>query len=239
LAILGAGAFVALVAAVGIVQGTSPRTFTAAQQKQITNWEYGQRWRDLPAGTIFPSSVSYTPPNELNDDSSLTLSAHRVGIAPQASCTAAADPNAAALLDRNGCSAMIRATYVDETDSFVVTVGTAVLPSTAQASAAAAAIDGAGPTPAIGLSVQAMSVSGTPASEFTDKRRQLSGIVAQGTYVVLYTVGYADGRPQQKISQDSYTTDEMTSLGTGVALHVLSTLAAPVPPPRCPGVPGC
>lgn len=221
--------------------GAGPRNFTTAQQRQITNWEYGKRWRDLPAGTIFPASVSYAPPESLDDDPSLTLTARRVGIADQASCASAADPTAAALLDRDGCAAMLRATYVDETDSFVVTVGAAVLPGTASAQRAAQSITRAEGSSGLGSTVQTVPFKGTPAGEFTDQRRQLSGVVSRGTYVVLYTVGFADGRPKQHVSQDGYTADEMTSMGRGVANGVLSTLAAPVPAPRCPGagVPGC
>jgi hypothetical protein len=238
-AIVGVGGLAALIAAVGIAQGIGPRNFSATQKQQITDWEYGQRWRDLPAGTIFPASVSYAPPEALDDDATLALAANRVGIGPQATCAANVDAGAAAILDDDGCSAMMRASYVDETSSFVVTVGTAVLPTSAQAAAAAKAVNAASPNPGLGPTVHAMSVAGTPAGQFGDKQRQLSGAVAEGTYVVLYTVGYADGRPKQNVPQDTYTTAEMTSMGTGIANKVLSELAAPVTPAQCPGVPGC
>jgi hypothetical protein len=237
-AIVGVGGLAALIAAVGIAQGIGPRNFSATQKQQITDWEYGQRWRDLPAGTIFPASVSYTPPESLDDNVSLKLAARRVGIAPQSDCAAVTDPSAATVLDNDGCSAVIRATYVDQTSTFVVTVAAAVLPTVAQANAAAKSLDGTG-APGLSPTVQAMSVKGTAASAFTDARRELSGADSRGTYVVFYTVGYADGRPKQKILQDGYTTGEMTSMGTGVADSVLSALAAPVSPPTCPGVPGC
>jgi hypothetical protein len=213
-----------------------PRKFTAEQRQQITDWEYGKRWRDLTAGAIFPSSVSYAAPALLNYDPPLRLSAERVGLAKQASCASATDPVAAAALDREGCAAMLRATYVDGTDSYVVTVGAAVLPGTAKASSAARAIASAN---GVRSAVHAVPVAGTAAASFTDKRRQLSGVVSAGTYVVLYTVGYADTRPKEPVTGDSYTDAEMTSAGTGVAQDVLSVLAAPVPPPSCPGAPGC
>lgn len=239
-ALAGVGGFAAVIALFGIVQGTGHRTFTAAQQQEITNWEYGQRWRDLPAGVIFPASVSYSAPEVLNDPS-LSLSAQRVGIAKQSSCAAAADSAAAALLDHDGCSAMLRATYVDETDSFVVTVGAAVLPTTAKAATAAQAVSSKGISSGLGPTVRTVPFSGTPAGDFTDSQRQLSGAAARGTYVVLYTVGYTDSRPKEDVTQDNYTTEEMMSVATGVADKVLSTLAAPVPAPQCPGagVPGC
>jgi hypothetical protein len=213
-----------------------PRKFTASQKQQISDWEFGKRWRDLTAGAIFPASVSYPAPNALSDDPSLTLSAYRVGVAKQASCAAATDPAAAAVLDRDGCAAMLRATYVDSTDSYVVTVGAAVLPGAASAASAAQAIKGVGAGHA---AVQTVPVKNTAAAAFSDQRRQLSGVVSAGTYVVLYTVGYADTRPKEPVTGDRYTDAEMTTTATGVAHGVLSVLAAPVPPPGCPGTPGC
>jgi hypothetical protein len=220
----------------GALVQSMPRKFTAEQRQQITDWQFGKRWRDLTAGAIFPASVSYPAPAALSDDPLLRLSAERVGVAKQATCASATDPGAAAVLDRDGCAAILRATYVDGTDSYVVTVGAAVLPGTAKALSAARAIAGAN---GVRSAVHAVPVTGTPAAAFTDKRRQLSGVVSAGTYVVLYTVGYADTRPKEPVTGDRYADAEMTSAGVGVAHEVLSVLAAPVPPPSCPGAPGC
>lgn len=236
IAVLALGALGLVGFGVGALAQAMPRKFTTQQRQQITNWEFGQRWRDLSAEAIFPASVSYPPPVVLDDDPSLLLSAERVGLAKQASCASATDPVAATVLDRDGCAAILRATYVDGTDSYVVTVGAAVLPGTTQAAAAARAIAGTG---GVRSAVHAVPVNGTPAAGFTDKRRQLSGVVSAGTYVVLYSVGYADTRPKEPVSGDSYTDKEMTSAGTGIARDVLSVLAAPVRPPSCPGAPGC
>ena len=98
-------------------------------------------------------------------------------MAKQASCASATDPAAAAVLDRDGCAAILRATYVDGTDSYVVTVGAAVLPGTARASSAARAIAGAD---GVRSALHAVPVTGTPAAAFTDKRRQLSGCRLRG-----------------------------------------------------------
>jgi hypothetical protein len=237
LIVLGAVGFFGSVA--GLASQAMPRRFTASQQRQITDWEMGKRWRELPAGVIFPASVSYPPPVSLGDDSSLTLSAQRVGIASQASCAAAADPTAAAVLDRDGCTAMLRATYVDETGSYVVTVGAAVLPGAARAAAAARAITADGGSDGLGPTVHTVRFAGTLAAGFSNERRQLSGVLSAGTYVVLYTIGYADSRPREPVAGDSYAHDEMMGAGTGTARAVLSVLAAPLPSPRCPGTPGC
>jgi hypothetical protein len=238
--VLGLGFLGFLGSAAGIGDQVMPRKFTADQRQQITNWEFGTRWRTLQAGAIFPASVSYPAPVALSDDAGLTLAAKRLGLASQASCAAAADPTAARVLDRDGCAAMLRATYVDGTSSYVVTVGAAVLPGASQAAAAAQAITGVSGADGLGPAVHTVPFKATPAAAFTDKRRQLSGVVHGGTYVVLYTVGYADTRPREPVSGDSYADGEMTSAGAGVAQAVLSVLAAPVPPPSCPGTtPGC
>jgi hypothetical protein len=208
-----------------------PRQFTTLQQGQISDWEAGARWRTLPAGTIFPATVRYPPPTAL-DDTALTLTANRIGIAKQAPCREATDLGAAAVLARHGCEAVLRASYVDGTGSYVVTVGVAALPGVAQAKAANRELaSGAGVLPA--------QFAGTPAAGFTQGRRQISAHLAAGSYLIFYTIGYADDRPRVTITADSYADAEMTAVGTGVAGAVGKVLGAPVPLPRCPGVPGC
>ena len=222
----------------GVATELMPRTFTAGQQRQITDWEYGRSWRALSAGQIFPASVSYQAPAVL-DDSSLLLTARRIGVARQSGCGAVTDPAAARVLARNGCSAMLRATYADGTDSYVVTVGVAVLPSTTQAAAADTELSAAATVAGIQPGVDALAFAGTPAAMFTDQRRQLSGFLRAGTYVALYTVGYADSRPREPVSGDSYADGEMTAVGSGVAQAALAEVGAPQPAPHCPGTPGC
>jgi hypothetical protein len=223
----------------GVATQLLPRRFTAVQQREIVNWEFGRKWRVLPAGAIFPTSVSYPPPAVLDGSAPLTLTAGRIGIAPQASCRAATDPAAAAVLVSNGCSAVLRATYTDGTKSYVVTVGVAVLPSTAQAAKAVTELGRAAYVGGIAPGVRAVSFKDTPAAWFTNQRRQLSGSVWAGTYVALYTVGYADSRPREPVSGDSYADGEMTRVGRGVAGAVLAAVARSVPTPHCPGTPGC
>jgi len=222
----------------GVATELMPRIFTAGQQRQITDWEYGRNWRALSAGQIFPASVSYQAPAVL-DDSSLLMTARRIGVARQSDCGAVTDPAAARMLARNGCSAMLRATYADGTDSYVVTVGVAVLPSTTQAAAAETELSDAATAGGIQPGVDALAFAGTPAAMFTDQRRQLSGFLRAGTYVALYTVGYADSRPREPVSGDSYADGEMTAVGTGVAQAALAAVGAPQPAPHCPGTPGC
>ena len=141
-------------------------------------------------------------------------------------CRAATDPAAAAVLDRNGCSAVLRATYTDGTDSYVVTVGVAVLPSTAQAAAADSELSDAArcrrdrPRRATRWPSRAPRRPGSPTSGGS-----CPGSLRAGTYVALYTVGYADSRPREPVSGDSYADGEMTSVGSGVAQAVLAEVA--------------
>ena len=227
---------------VGIVPRLLPRQFTTLQQQQIKDWEAGARWRTLPAGSIFPATVRYPPPTAL-DDAGLTLTASRIGIAKQASCrkatdpAAAVDPAAAAVLARHGCEAVLRASYVDGTSSYVVTVGVAVLPGEAQAKAANREL--ASDAARAGASVLTVPFTGTPAADFTNNRREISGRAVAGNYLILYTIGYADDRPRVKVTADSYADAEMTAAGAGVAQAVRSVLGATVPAARCPGTPGC
>jgi hypothetical protein len=219
-----------------------PRKFTPGQQQQIMAWQVAARWRELPAGTIFPASATYLPPQALQDGGALTLTTHRLGIGRQSTCPQAADPAAAAVLSQDDCEAMLRATYVDGTGSFVVTVGVAAFPAAAQASAAEQSLSasaGSAQAGALAPGVRAVSFAGTLASGFTDARRQLSGSVSVGPYVVLYTIGYSDGRPKVAVAGDGYTLAEMTSLGEGLAGKIADGLAASPSPPRCPGALGC
>lgn len=236
----------------GAAMQVLPRQFTAHQQRQILNWEIGKRWREMPAGTMFPGYVRYPAPSELG---ALTLTAIRIGIARQASCRAATDSPVAAVLDRNGCLAMLRATYADRTDSYVLTVGVAAFSGSAAASAAlreiaslartaAGAAGGAGArakgkTAGVAPGVRTVWFANTPAASFYNAKRQISESRAAGTYIVFYTIGYADDRPLERVATDSYTYSEMTNFGSGVAQAVLSGLAKPPPRPHCPGTPGC
>jgi hypothetical protein len=222
----------------------TPRKFTPAQQQQIMAWEVAARWRELPAGDIFPVTVSYDPPDALQDGGTLRLAARRVGIARGVRCAQAADAVAWAILDRNGCQGILRSTYVDETGAFLVTVGVAAFPGRAQASRAGDALGApklahTGHVDALVPGLRSATFAGTPALAFTDGKRQVSGSMTDGPYIFLYTIGYADGRPKVPVDVDGYTFAEMTSMGKGVAAAVAHTITLPPPTPACPGAPGC
>lgn len=227
------------VSLVGVAMQTLPRQFTAHQQQQILEWEAAARWRQLPAEKIFPAVVQYQPPPAVSGDG--LLSASRIGIAKQASCGAATDAAVAAVLARNRCEAVLRATYVDSTDSYVVTVGVAAFPGTAQAVAASLELGEPALTGPHGApeGVRTVEFKNTPAGSFSNVRRQISAQQRAATYVIFYAIGYADPRPFVPVKTDAYAYDEMNSLGAGVTEAVEDTLAAPLQQPHCPGTQGC
>jgi hypothetical protein len=233
----------------GVAIQLLPRHFTAEQQRQIEAWEVMRRWQQLPAGRIFPASVSYQlSAKTLQDVAPLRLDAFRVSIAPQQSDCAKAVTSAVAgaLLRKSGCQAVLRATYVDATRSFVMTVGVAVLPDAASAASAdsrltlsrlAAARQAAG-ADLLPAGVLVLRYRG-PAGRAYDYNRQVSASFTAGPYVVMYAAGYADNRPRVPVSRDTYSEAEMTSMALGVARSVAKTLTAAPAPPHCPGAPGC
>ena len=245
--ILGLAGFA--VSAVGVAIQLLPRHFSAGEQRQIKAWEITRRWQTTPAGQIFPASVPYQlPAPVLHDVAPLDLEALRISIAPQESDCAKAVTSAAAgaALRKNGCEAVLRATYVDATRSYVMTVGVAVLPNAAAATsadsglapprltAARAASGGGG----LAAGVQVVSFGGAKAGVY-DYHRQISTSYTAGPYLIMYAAGYADSRPRVPVNDDPYSDAEMTFMAKGVARSVAHTLAAAPAPPGCPGTPGC
>ena len=233
----------------GVAIQLLPRQFSAGQQRQIEAWEVMRRWQTMPAGQIFPASVSYQLSAQvLQDAAPLDLGALRVSIAPQESDCAKAVTSAAAgaVLRRNGCQAVLRATYVDATRSYVMTVGVAVLPTEAAAASAAsglsparlAAVRDAVGAGRLSAGVRVVRFRGATARLY-DYNRQVSASFTAGPYVVMYAAGYSDSRPRVPVIQDAYSDDEMSSMAQGVAHSVANTLAASPAPPHCPGTPGC
>jgi hypothetical protein len=222
----------------GVAVQVLPRRFSGAEAERIATWQMLGRWRSWPAGQIFPRTVGYDLPGYAfpGNRQQLHLTARRVGIARVAHCPSAVDAPAARILSGQGCQVVLRATYVDATRSMVVTVGVAVLPSTAAAESAATALSAlSGRRPG----VVPVPFPHTIAARFYAPERQLTLATSGGPYLLLSAAGYADGRPRVRITTDGYINTEMFSLANGVARAVEKPLAAAPPPPHCPGSPGC
>ena len=235
------------VSATGLAIQLLPRQFTAAQQQQIVNWEIASRWQQLTAGRIFPASIPYQlSPAVLQDATPLSLAALRIGVAPQSGCGAGVTTSAAAaVLRRDGCQAVLRATYVDATRSYIMTVGVAVLPSAAAAKRASQSLSqprltavSRADTSTLAAGILVVRYHGAAAAMY-DYSRQISVSFAEGPYLIMYAAGYADSRPRVPVTGDRYSFSEMEGLAEGVAQSVADTLAAPPARPHCPGTPGC
>ena len=132
-----------------------------------------------------------------------------MAIAPQAGCGAGVTATAAAeVLRRDGCKAVLRATYVDATWSYVMTVGVAVLPSDAAATEAYQSLSqprlAAADRPEadrLTAGVLVVRYHGTAAAMY-DYSRQISASFADGPYLVMYAAGYADSRPRVPVTSD-------------------------------------
>jgi hypothetical protein len=175
------------------------------------------------------------PAIALDSGSPAQLTATRIGIAPAVSCPAATGPKARPVLAAQHCTTVLRATYRDSTGAFAITVGIAVLPSPGQASHALRAL----PARTASAGVRTVPFGHTLAASFSDAARQLSDIAATGPYLIMSTVGYADGRHRVRESADPYDKDEMLSVADGISDWIGARIGASPPPASCPGGPAC
>jgi hypothetical protein len=159
---------------------------TAAQLAAAAAQAVAARWRDWPAGRIFPSTLAYSTALLTSE------TATRVGIAPQASCTSALEPALAQLAARDLCMAALRATYVDQLQGVLYTIGVLAFPSTHYATAFAAGLPASAATT---IPLGALALRGTASSLFSAAARQEATARHDGPFVVLTVAGYADGQP--------------------------------------------
>ena len=195
------------------------RSATPAEAAAAGAAEVATRWTRLPAGRIFPPTVSYFT------SGGLKTTAYRVGIAPKASCATALDPQFAAVLRRRGCITVLRATYVNTSGTQVATEGVAVLGSAAAAREAMnAVIADAGKA-----GLRPVRFPDTQADLFGDAQRGWLNARFRGPYAFFYAAGFADGRPGVP-GAAADAVDGPTDLGTGVLNRLVSKLAGGGPP---------
>jgi hypothetical protein len=174
--------------ATGRVYWEFHRKPNAGELYRAATEEVRDRWRTWPAERIFPDSVPYT------SEQGGVEQASRVGIAPGTGCALGLDARPASVLSRYGCRALLRATYVDQAQGIVLTVGIAAVPDERAATAAKDALAPPDPTdPADTL--HALPFPRTIAARFDDAARQYAAAGQAGPYVVLTVAGQTDGRP--------------------------------------------
>ncbi|MFB4310498.1 hypothetical protein [Actinomadura sp. GTD37] len=179
---------------------TFNRAPTTAELEVAANKEVARRWQAWPASRVFPERVPYRPGGDHSEY------AARTGIVPDAGCAQAVDEELMATLAKYGCRAVLRATYVDQLQGVVVTVGVVAFPDPWKADRAYKELPGSkGPDGGSGTvepALHAAGFPGTASARFTDEARQDRTIDRGGPYVVLTTSGQADGRPASAIKKD-------------------------------------
>lgn len=159
---------------------------TAAELSAAAAAAVAGRWRTWPAGRIFPAGLGYST------DLLTQETARRIGVSPGTACVAAVDRALDRLAARAGCRAALRATYLDQLQGVVYTVGVLAF---ADRPRAAAFVRGLPRNPPRVIGLRAQAFPGTGAAAFDDAARQVATARQDGPYVVLTVAGYADGRP--------------------------------------------
>jgi len=159
---------------------------TPAERATAAATAVADRWRTWTAGRIFPSALSYSTSLLTNETAS------RVAIGTQTGCASAVDPAFAALAARDHCRAGLRATYLDQLQGILYTVGVLAFPTVSRAAAFSAGLsaDHTG-----GFALQALAVPGTASSLFSPQARQAATARQAGPFVIVTVAGYADGQP--------------------------------------------
>ncbi|TDB79307.1 hypothetical protein E1264_35695 [Actinomadura sp. KC216] len=177
---------------------TLNRDPTNAELQLASNKEVARRWQAWPAGRIFPEQISYRP------ETGHSEYAIRMGIVPDITCAQAVDQAIATTIARHGCLAVLRATYVDQLQGIVVTVGVVAFSDPWKADKAYKELPGPqGPDGrgSVSPALHAAPFPGTASARFNDEARQDRTIDRGGPYVVLTTSGQTDGRPAAAIKK--------------------------------------
>jgi hypothetical protein len=185
LLLLAAAGLLAAAASAGIgARAVLTRTPTAAQRSAAAAAAVAQRWRAWPAGRIFPATLGYTT------DLLSTETATRLGISRQAGCASAIAPGLTRLARHDHCLAGLRASYLDQLQGIVYTVGVLAFPDARLATAFAGRLPGAATA-----TLRPLALPGTASARFGAAARQAGTARHAGPFVVLTTSGYADGEP--------------------------------------------
>nr|SBP00712.1 hypothetical protein BN4615_P10228 [Nonomuraea gerenzanensis] len=220
--IIAVSAVVVLLGTVGLFAETRSRPLTADEQNQYKQEEIARRWQAWPATGVFPEEVKY-----LGLDRAQQY-ARRIGIAPETDCGKAADASVAGVLQSHGCVTMLRATYMDQTASFVFTVGVAVLKDEAARISAGEEL-----TQDDRVGVLPVAFPGTVSERFGPDQRQRTGWVGAGPYLVFSTGGYADGRTRAAIPPEEILHSELWPAAKSIGNQIAYFLADPPKVPPC------
>ncbi|MBF8193621.1 hypothetical protein ITP53_49695 [Nonomuraea sp. K274] len=215
-------AAVVLLGTVGLIAETRSRPLTPAEQNQYKEEEIARRWQAWPATGVFPEEVKY-----LGLDRAQQY-ARRVGIAPETDCGKAMDAAVAGVLEDHGCVTVLRATYIDQTASFVITVGVAVLKDEESRVSATEEL-----TQDDRVGVLPVAFPGTVTERFGTEQRQRTAWVGAGPYIVFSAAGYADGRTRAAVPPEELLHSELWPAAKSIGNQIAYFLADPPKVPPC------
>lgn len=213
---------VVLLGTVGLFFETRSRPLTAAEQDRYKQEEIARRWQAWPATSVFPEEVKYFGLDRAQQY------ARRVGIAPETGCAKGLDSPLGGILQQHGCLTLLRATYIDQTASFVFTVGVAVLKDE---EARVSVTDELTQDDRVG--VLPVAFPGTVADRFGPDQRQRTSWVGAGPYVVFTTGGYADGRTRAAVPPEEILHSELWPAARSIGNQIAYFLADPPKVPPC------
>ncbi|MFE6177767.1 hypothetical protein [Streptomyces sp. NPDC056464] len=155
--------------------------------------EAGSLWHSVPVDQLFPPTVSGKGAGPGGADRTWT----RIAVAPDTGCANAFDPLLRKALAPVGCERLLRATYIDATQSYVTTVG--LLFTTADATAMRSLdsrFSKEGLDRRTDLMPRPYAAKGTPAAGFGDEQRAswTLSVLTDAPVVVFAVSGWADDR---------------------------------------------
>ncbi|GAA3110442.1 hypothetical protein [Nonomuraea salmonea] len=221
-AVIAVSALVVLLGTVGLFTETRSRPLTSAEQSRYQQEEIARRWQAWPATGVFPEEVRY-----LGLDRAQQY-ARRVGIAPETECGKGVDASVAGVLQNHGCVTLLRATYIDQTATFVFTVGVAVLKDEESRVSAGEEL-----TQDDRVGVLPVAFPGTVTERFGPDQRQRTSWVGAGPYIVFSTGGYADGRTRAAIPPEEILHSELWPAAKSIGNQIAYFLADPPTVPPC------
>jgi len=211
-----------VISTAALMRETGSRPLTTAERAAYVEEDIARRWHAWPVHVVFPSDLEYIGLAHTRHY------AHRVGIAPEVPCREGVDAPVAGVLEEHGCRTLLRATYVDQTGMFAVTVGIAVLKNEEERVKAAAKLpvdDRVG--------VHPVAFPNTVTSLFGKAQRQRNGWVGAGPYIVFSTAGYTDGRTREAVPPEEILHSELWPTAQSIAGHIAHALGEPPNVPRC------
>jgi hypothetical protein len=194
-----AAAAACLVLGVGLLGGAATGSLLtgeddgAAVSAQAAFHDASALWHSVPVDRLFPRTLDGEGAGPGGADRTWT----RIGVAPDSGCTKAFDPLLHKALRSVGCLRLLRATYIDASQSSVTTVGLLFTKADAEATKALRTrFTEQGLDHRRDLLPRTYPAPGTVAARFGDAQRAswTVGVLTDAPVVVYAVSGFADGR---------------------------------------------